>query len=382
MGGTDLDAWFGSMFLEVKEPAEPEKPGFALVGWYKEEALQNKWNFANDTLQGNMTLYAAWTEGIKFTFSGAKVSTLTLGEAWNPKDMGSCKWSPDGINYTSITNKMLAFPALNSIFFKGDCTDSAGTLAHMFSGTFASYKDAVRLTGSVIGIMGGGSVGSLQPVNNMFLGTFASDKLVQIPFGLFYGINGAPAANMFASTFADNQLAAVPDALFVSITGAPAENAFSSTFEHNKLATLPADMFTNIEGEPAVGMFKNTFADNQLTALPDGLLRGIVGAPIDEMFYGTFADNHTLSEVGDLGMNILRSTDSTSAYQNMFQNAGDSASQITLPAGGAITLFTSNPATSVNDLARLYFVSTTNAAFSGAGWSRCADYANIAPNWK
>lgn len=44
------------------------KEGFALEGWYKDEALTEAWNFATDTFTENITLYAKWEEAVNVIF--------------------------------------------------------------------------------------------------------------------------------------------------------------------------------------------------------------------------------------------------------------------------------------------------------------------------
>ncbi|MFC1238648.1 InlB B-repeat-containing protein [Treponema vincentii] len=43
----------------------PKKQGFGVTGWYKDKACSagQAWNFATDTVTGNITLYAQWTAG-------------------------------------------------------------------------------------------------------------------------------------------------------------------------------------------------------------------------------------------------------------------------------------------------------------------------------
>lgn len=52
---------------KVTEPANPTKVGHAFAGWFKEEALTNAWNFANDTVTAATTLYAKWTQNPTYT---------------------------------------------------------------------------------------------------------------------------------------------------------------------------------------------------------------------------------------------------------------------------------------------------------------------------
>lgn len=44
----------------IDKPADPVRPGYAFKGWYKEKELKNLWDFENDTVTADTTLYAAW----------------------------------------------------------------------------------------------------------------------------------------------------------------------------------------------------------------------------------------------------------------------------------------------------------------------------------
>lgn len=45
----------------VTEPApQPTKDGFTFTGWYRDASCTQKWDFANDKVTGNTTLYAGW----------------------------------------------------------------------------------------------------------------------------------------------------------------------------------------------------------------------------------------------------------------------------------------------------------------------------------
>lgn len=59
-GGTELDdvrVWRGA---KLDAPAVPLKTGSLFGGWYKDEACTEPWNFEEDTVDKNMTLYARW----------------------------------------------------------------------------------------------------------------------------------------------------------------------------------------------------------------------------------------------------------------------------------------------------------------------------------
>ena len=42
-------------------PANPERTGFTFVGWYKDAACTQAWDFAKDVVTADMTLYAKWS---------------------------------------------------------------------------------------------------------------------------------------------------------------------------------------------------------------------------------------------------------------------------------------------------------------------------------
>ncbi|KNZ42416.1 InlB B-repeat-containing protein [Acetobacterium bakii] len=63
----------GSLVDDVKQDfgtklVEPttNRLGYTLDGWYRENSLTTKWNFATDTLQDSITLYAKWIAGDAF----------------------------------------------------------------------------------------------------------------------------------------------------------------------------------------------------------------------------------------------------------------------------------------------------------------------------
>lgn len=45
----------------ITAPTAPTKNGYTFVGWYKDEALDQEWDFSSDTVTADTTLYAKWT---------------------------------------------------------------------------------------------------------------------------------------------------------------------------------------------------------------------------------------------------------------------------------------------------------------------------------
>lgn len=60
-GGSTVSNQYVLSGEKLTKPADPTKSGYTFSGWYKESALTNLWNFDNDTVTGNTTLYAKWT---------------------------------------------------------------------------------------------------------------------------------------------------------------------------------------------------------------------------------------------------------------------------------------------------------------------------------
>lgn len=61
-GGTEVPAARAAKDSVIAEPAAPTRQGYTFGGWYKEAACINAWDFANDKVTENITLYAKWTE--------------------------------------------------------------------------------------------------------------------------------------------------------------------------------------------------------------------------------------------------------------------------------------------------------------------------------
>ena len=61
---------------KVTEPAAMTRTGYDFGGWYKEAACVNQWNFATNTVTGNITLYAKWDPPLSpITVTGETLNT-------------------------------------------------------------------------------------------------------------------------------------------------------------------------------------------------------------------------------------------------------------------------------------------------------------------
>lgn len=61
-GGTEVPEQHVIFGETIQEPEAPIREGYKLLGWYSDIHLKDKWNFETDTVRGNMTLYAKWTQ--------------------------------------------------------------------------------------------------------------------------------------------------------------------------------------------------------------------------------------------------------------------------------------------------------------------------------
>ncbi len=50
--------------------ADPTKSGFTFIGWYKDEDFTNEWDFENDAVNEDTTIYAKWTFSVSITVDG------------------------------------------------------------------------------------------------------------------------------------------------------------------------------------------------------------------------------------------------------------------------------------------------------------------------
>ena len=61
-GGTPIDPVTAIYGETIARPEDPVREGKTLVGWFRDIHLTEEWDFATDTVQGNMTLYAKWAD--------------------------------------------------------------------------------------------------------------------------------------------------------------------------------------------------------------------------------------------------------------------------------------------------------------------------------
>lgn len=78
MGGNEIEEQKLRYGNPVEEPETPVRAGYHFEGWVTsaDESLAEKWNFSEDTVEGDMTLYAVWSPAeitVKFDTDGGTV---------------------------------------------------------------------------------------------------------------------------------------------------------------------------------------------------------------------------------------------------------------------------------------------------------------------
>ena len=63
-GGSKIDDAVVQIHDLVFDPGIPYKEGFVFDGWFTDSKFSKKWDFDNDTVEGDMTLYAKWSKEV------------------------------------------------------------------------------------------------------------------------------------------------------------------------------------------------------------------------------------------------------------------------------------------------------------------------------
>ena len=118
---------------EGKAPSfgsDPVRVGYTFTGWYKDSACNNAWDPETDTVNGEIKLYAGWTQKtytVTYYADGTKVDSITVAHGKDaaapaiPEKKGfTAVWDHDGKNITADTEIHAIYTALPEIPETGD----------------------------------------------------------------------------------------------------------------------------------------------------------------------------------------------------------------------------------------------------------------------
>lgn len=91
MGGTTVADQFCLYDSLISKPADPSRTGYTFGGWYKEEQYGTTWNYAEDKVAGNVTLFAKWIPAGSSSVapSSSSVTPASSGGSVPPASSGS-----------------------------------------------------------------------------------------------------------------------------------------------------------------------------------------------------------------------------------------------------------------------------------------------------
>lgn len=116
----------------ISEPSEPSAGCWTFGGWYKERACTNAWNFGEDEVTGNITLYAKWTS------NAARVKSMNYGETNYTVTEGTA----DALTVTPVSTTGVTYKWLTNT------TDDASSASVVEGAETASYSPSIAAVGT------------------------------------------------------------------------------------------------------------------------------------------------------------------------------------------------------------------------------------------
>lgn len=105
-GGSTITSIEVEQNNKVSAPTNPTKEGYTFIGWFSDEALTKSWNFENDVITANTTLYAKWEEIVtKTSYNNISKNDPYYGSAYALEDQ-KLKAELHNIVEATHTNKL------------------------------------------------------------------------------------------------------------------------------------------------------------------------------------------------------------------------------------------------------------------------------------
>ena len=109
---------------KITAPTAPTDEDYAFIGWYKENSLENEWNFAEDVVSTNMTLFAKWLDKSDATLKSLKygATDIELEDAVYVYEIALPSATASVPALTAVTNN----PAANAVVTNAAAFDEDG----------------------------------------------------------------------------------------------------------------------------------------------------------------------------------------------------------------------------------------------------------------
>lgn len=87
-GGSETEEQIVQYGEKVRRPEDPRREGYRFGGWYKDIHLREEWDFEEDVVEGNMSLYAKWIEEERVEAGGTPETGAEAGKAAGETTVG------------------------------------------------------------------------------------------------------------------------------------------------------------------------------------------------------------------------------------------------------------------------------------------------------
>lgn len=176
---SDLTAASGAA---IAAPAAPTDASYDFGGWYREAACRNAWNFANDRVTQDMTLYAKWTLKKGSLPSGCyRIRFDANGGTVEPAEM---------VTGTDGKLSHLPAPTRSGYLFEGWFTAAQGGTEikrqHTFGANKTVYAHWSKVSGGHSGGRSGGSSDGQKAANSNPIGSRNSGSWSQDAKGFWF----------------------------------------------------------------------------------------------------------------------------------------------------------------------------------------------------
>ena len=98
-GGTPVATQYVNEGEKVAKPEDPTRSGYEFAGWFSDEGLSEKWDFEENSVSSDLTLYAKWTLVISDKPAGTGTSGSNVPVKLPFTDVAKQNWFYDDVVY-------------------------------------------------------------------------------------------------------------------------------------------------------------------------------------------------------------------------------------------------------------------------------------------